>query len=381
MTYYKNKILSLFLILLLTFLTLKFVNWVLPTFLVQTKFDFILPINQKVILKTDEFDTVISTNKFGFRGPEKSFKTGQILTIGDSQTYGFGLDYLNTWPYLLEKKIKEKDINLEVYNLGAPGTDTDFHIEVTKKYIKLLKPKYIILTNVLWDDFAQLIEKMELKKDNNTIREYLKKHFFHLYNLGRMLNHSINKKQIEINPVWIEQSKKYLSYQNNYPKLLKEKIQKGYVNPGLLYIGKYDADRCGSFWINLDNSKKKEVDTYLSVINRLIEIEQISKKYNTEIIILSMPSGCEVKSNVTKNYISYGLKINQKQLNDNLSEKYLQNLAIKAGLQFIPTLDEARKNKEDLFFSFDGHLNPKGGEFISNIVANHLIKKNNSNGK
>ena len=196
-----------------------------------------------------------------------------------------------------------------------------------------------------------------------------------------MLKHSINKKQIEIAPIWKEQSKKYLSYQNNYPKLLKEKIQKGYINPGLLYIGKYQGDRCRSFWINLDNSKKKEVDIYSSVIKQLIEIKQMSKKYNTDIIILSMPSGCEVKSKVTENYKSYGLKINQKQLNDKLPEKHLQILAIKTGLQFIPTLDEARKNKEDLFFSFDGHLNTKGSEFISNIVANHLIKKNNFNGK
>ena len=37
-----------------------------------------------------EFDIVAQANRFGFRGDESTIRTGQIVAIGDSYTFGWG---------------------------------------------------------------------------------------------------------------------------------------------------------------------------------------------------------------------------------------------------------------------------------------------------
>ena len=58
-----------------------------------------------VIYKTPEYEFKVQTNSQGFRGwdypVEKSESTIRILAIGDSFTYGWGVELEDTWPYLL----------------------------------------------------------------------------------------------------------------------------------------------------------------------------------------------------------------------------------------------------------------------------------------
>ena len=71
------------------------------------------------------------TNSLGFRDTReyplsKAPGTFRILVLGDSVTFGHGALYETSYPYLLEKRLREwrPDVKWEVWNLGIPGYNT-----------------------------------------------------------------------------------------------------------------------------------------------------------------------------------------------------------------------------------------------------------------
>jgi hypothetical protein len=61
----------------------------------------VLTPESSVRYKTVEFDIVAQANRFGFRGDESTTRTGQIVAIGDSYTFGWGNNLGDTWEKVL----------------------------------------------------------------------------------------------------------------------------------------------------------------------------------------------------------------------------------------------------------------------------------------
>jgi hypothetical protein len=119
----------------------------------------VLTPESSVRYKTVEFDIVAHANRFGFRGDESTIRTGQIVAIGDSFTFGWGNNLGDTWEKVLARKLAGNRKPTEVYNLGRPGADPQDYLDIAKTYIPLLKPRLIIVALLQGDDIAQLIER------------------------------------------------------------------------------------------------------------------------------------------------------------------------------------------------------------------------------
>ena len=65
------------------------------------------------------FDSNIYINKDGFRDSNinKSIKSNQIVAIGDSHTFGYGLNYEDTWPAILSENLSVEIIRLAEINV------------------------------------------------------------------------------------------------------------------------------------------------------------------------------------------------------------------------------------------------------------------------
>jgi lysophospholipase L1-like esterase len=91
----------------------------------------------------------IASNKDGFRTREFSPKkkgTFRVVTLGDSSTFGWGVDPEDTWQYLLEKRLKPKYGAAEVFNLGLSGHSTRHGLGVLRHYAWKLDPDLIIIS-------------------------------------------------------------------------------------------------------------------------------------------------------------------------------------------------------------------------------------------
>ncbi len=95
-------------------------------------------------------DRPVQINSLGLRDGEIATKTAsgrrRVLALGDSQTFGNGLDLADTWPKQLEHMLATSGrTTWEVVNGGIPGTDTWQHEILLSRLVGKLNPDVVVL--------------------------------------------------------------------------------------------------------------------------------------------------------------------------------------------------------------------------------------------
>jgi len=96
-------------------------------------------------------DKVVKTNSSGIRDQEFTVQPRagvyRIIAIGDSQTFGNGLDSSDTWPKQLEKELNDAGDRLryEVLNCGIPGSDSWQHEIMLERMLRIYKADGVVL--------------------------------------------------------------------------------------------------------------------------------------------------------------------------------------------------------------------------------------------
>ncbi len=94
------------------------------------------------------FDTTIYTNSLGFRdsAPLQHVDNPGVIAIGDSWTFGYGVNYEDTYPHLLSRLTMEPVANMGIPAYGAGSTLLHFSRNISK-----LRPKAVVyFTAGLW---------------------------------------------------------------------------------------------------------------------------------------------------------------------------------------------------------------------------------------
>jgi lysophospholipase L1-like esterase len=95
--------------------------------------------------------TIIKINSEGFRDVEYTIEkppnTVRIIALGDSFTFGWGLNLSNTYVKVLERKLNEMNAtaNFQVMNFGVPGYNTLEEIEFLKQKGLKYKPDIVLV--------------------------------------------------------------------------------------------------------------------------------------------------------------------------------------------------------------------------------------------
>lgn len=114
----------------------------------------------------EEFRVVQKHNSRGFRGPEfpaeKPPGRTRVLTIGDSFTYGSGVEYEETYAAVMERL----DPRLQVINLGVPMYSGAEELMVLREEIGSFQPDVVValyLWNDLYGAYRALYTRFELR--------------------------------------------------------------------------------------------------------------------------------------------------------------------------------------------------------------------------
>ena len=123
-----------------------------------------------------EYKYSIVTNSEGYRtwevSPNKNPGTYRIICLGDSTTFGWGVNSSNNYPSQLNKKIlyKFKDKNIEVLNFGVPGYSSRQGLVLIRDFvIPRYSPDLIIVGYSINDAFLAEIEDKYVINDKNLI--------------------------------------------------------------------------------------------------------------------------------------------------------------------------------------------------------------------
>ena len=102
--------------------------------------------------KADKRWSGMIANSHGFRNREfplkKPAETYRIVCIGDSTTFGFGVDWNEAWPHRLEELLNARSSGsrIEVINAGVPGYTSFQGLQYAKQLLPELQPDLVVVT-------------------------------------------------------------------------------------------------------------------------------------------------------------------------------------------------------------------------------------------
>ena len=112
---------------------------------------------------TESFFVDYRTNAHGFRGPEFSIEKAagelRIICMGDSHTYGEGVEESQTYPSRLEQIMKEAAgrRRVEVINMGVSGYSSCQGLLLLEKEALKLAPDYVVIAYGSNDYYTELL--------------------------------------------------------------------------------------------------------------------------------------------------------------------------------------------------------------------------------
>jgi hypothetical protein len=291
----------------------------------------------KSIMTNGHFKEYIFIDKNGFRinSPEEIIINPKIITIGDSQTFGYGISNADTWPSLLAKST-----GLSVGNLGVWGYDMRNYDYLITNLVKNFKPKYLI--------YGMTDNDICSTKTFSTIETKYKK-FLDTQNESHF-------QAIINNPI---------IYFKSFTSL-------GELTRGAYYKIFYET----SFGISLrpllrpKTSRNLEEKCTMPAINWLKEKAFFLKKHNIKTIVIQIPHPRRIK-NLSKGFSQKNYKRSVALIKEHQTESFYFFID-----PIIELSEHYKKNnyeRASIILPIDNHNN----RFSNNILANLVKEKIN----
>jgi lysophospholipase L1-like esterase len=166
----KKIVMRFFLVLMATMLTIACVEILVRVFWNKLNGQTVIPLSLKthrisanplmgyeLVPGSSAFedDSWYRINQDGIRDREYSLVkpegTFRIAAVGDSVTFGFGLDLVDTWPKQLERELQKTHPHAEVINFGVMGYNTPQEAERIQDKVLKYQPDLIIIDYSLND--------------------------------------------------------------------------------------------------------------------------------------------------------------------------------------------------------------------------------------
>lgn len=275
-------------------------------------------------------DKTVHINSAGIRDGEytEQAQNGvyRILALGDSQTFGNGLELSDTWPKQLERLLNDAsiDVRYEVINSGIPGSDTWQHEIINQRMLSRYHPDAVVLAFYANDMVVSFKPKEKNSKPENTLKTKV------IYMLKR--------------------SALLLSLRTSFQSIMQLfSPSQGYLQQQALLKG----DSGPSF-----DKRWQQVDSSLSNMKNVCDREQI------KFIIASLPRRDQVSGQLpSKGY--------QKRL-QLITDRHQIPLVGMLG----PLQETYNTHGQTLFIPWDGHNSKLANHIIAKKITESLLTSN-----
>ncbi len=313
--------------------------------------------NAKTIIRLPEYSTEYKINSFGMRDKEFYFTDGySILMLGDSSTQGLGVSEENTFASLLERRFRNNNLNVEVWNAGVESYSPIIHCLYLKENLGKIKPDMVIMNldlSDIQDDF--IYEKFAVYDSNGEligINTLTDKNI--LKNVHRFLRNNL------------------FSYYYFSVELFRNRT-KGYEIIPASYVGDISSDKY--FLTRFNLSENKTLKYYNITFNYIKRCRDLSEKGDAKFVLVSYPMGSLVKGEWNG-----GRKINRVDEFDVYSLNFfkrLKDFAEKENITYIDTYELfVNATKHSLFYYYDPHMTGNGTDIVAEGIYRGLLDSN-----
>ncbi|MBN1687615.1 MAG: SGNH/GDSL hydrolase family protein [Candidatus Omnitrophica bacterium] len=292
--------------------------------------------NNHVVLHTSEYHTDVQTNSQGFRDREhsqiKPEGTYRILGLGDSFTFGFGVEGEETYLVQMEKKLNDmtdRKITYEIINMGIPGYSFLQESLLFKEKAIQYQPDMVMIGFDV-NDHVDSLEPFHVPYDGFLLR-------------AESVQQPFIKERL------------FLSRHFKSVHLILRGVE-------LLYEYLHSGD---------ETSASKRSQEALNFVEKRLQImSQISHEKGIRLVLFFIPHRGQVHPGWFKEPSFY-------RYFDDL-EKRLSEICAQHGVLYIDLLPEllrVAQKGERLYFKADGHWNSRGHQVAADYLLGELKKR------
>ncbi|MBN1426379.1 hypothetical protein JXA88_17670 [Candidatus Fermentibacteria bacterium] len=111
-------------------------------------------------LRSGEYATSVTINDRGFRGgPWRLDMSRRVLVLGDSFTFGYGVEESEAYPAVLERLSAHEGCPTAVYNAGVPGYGTLQERGIAPGLLAMVRPQIVVLGFTVGSDLSDNLEQ------------------------------------------------------------------------------------------------------------------------------------------------------------------------------------------------------------------------------
>ncbi len=349
---------------------------------------------------TPEFQAEARINNLGFRGrdsPIQKKSRYRIMALGDSFTFGWGVDIEESWPKVLERNLQRLDLDVEIVNLGKPGGSPGTYADIAEKAIPMLKPDLVVIAMLQGDDLAQAINNLTQSEETTKtqltqgskppvgrgeIYKIIKPLFPNFITLRSRAFALIPAKIEQSEAIWRVSVEGFVAGLSNEKKKkfdqidieIKEKFLRGELNPGMLGIGLRHSEYLQET-LDLANSKVQRAIQRITA--QLVRIKIKADRINCKVVVISTPTGAFTSAVNGENYRRMGINTNVNFLQTTAMDEALRAAALAANVDIFDVTRQFRDKASErpLFFEYDGHFNVSGQKFYAESIEKFIIKQ------
>lgn len=314
---------------------------------------------------TTEFDVIIQTNSEGMRDQEYKHKKEngeyRVLVVGDSFSFGHGVDLERIYPKLLEKHMNTSIVqsnsqtSYHVINAAVGGYHPEQYYKMMVLYANKLEIDSVIVGFYIGNDFRLYDETSEAILQDGYLLGYkntsIEKQYY-------------GKERIReiIRPI-----RTFLGTKSHLYVLLRKALYP------ILYRLELVQPRHVR---NLDNYKS---ETSQDTRNRFAQTEtlvrafaEFSKENSTPIMFLLIPDRIQVYDDVWSESVGAS-NLDHSEVNKYNPNRKLGQILMHEGIEFIDLLPLMRElEHQQLYFHKDGHWTAAGHALAADALLVHL---------
>ncbi|BBM85643.1 SGNH/GDSL hydrolase family protein [Candidatus Uabimicrobium amorphum] len=307
----------------------------------------------------------------GFRNP-KVLKQADIVTIGDSHTYGQNATSLDTWPQQLGKLT-----NQTVYNLGIGGYGILQYYYLLDRAIEM-KPKTIVVGLLFTNDFSDILQMVTRSEH---WQKWCKKNKEPIL---QVMSSNDTKKYKKKKSSWIKHTAvSYLFDDIIRPNILRKifpKKEKAFVTKDEKNTKKFKYKRLKAVAQYMDLKRPAIKEAYLLAKKLLLKMKQKCDEKNIRFVVLMIPTAeyvfhdylIERKYSLPEKYQE--LVSNEKVIVNDISSYFEKN-----GIEHVTILNELKHALETTgkLYPTEGDAHPvaAGYEVYARGVYEKFFKK------
>ena len=333
----------------------------------------LFPSGSQVRHESEEFDVQVKISGQGLRDREfpatASEGKTRIVAIGDSFTFGWGVQGEQSWPKVLESLSNNPT---EVINFGFPGASPRDYSNMITSALDHFSPDIVLVGTLQGDDLIQLVEQEPVEVEwsaraRKTIFPTLSGWLRPVPTTMESYRSIFRKSQAYLRSTLTPEQRQ--RYQQLSPGV-RAAFEAGRLNPSLVHTAMTNPGRFVE--------PVEEADTWQGEAESLFrqsvrDWAARCRKSGAELVLVIIPDGPYVSEAAARGMRAVGYDVPASLLTTTVCQDVVTGICEELEIRVINPVAEFRKAADGGdYFELDGHFTPQGQKRLAAAVARKI---------